>query len=142
MASLKDRVVSTESSISSSVILAQECQPTYSNVVSNSSHKSIAAKNSNLDLERDRKFNIVLFGVEESASGSSKLVRIQNDLERVTSVICSLDESIPSSSIRDNFRLGKFQPNYDRPRPILGETQSNIRSCFNIVKEKNSIKPI
>ena len=70
------------------------------------------------NLERDRKFTIALFGVEESASGSSKLVRIQNDLEWVTSVISSLDES-PSSSIRDNFRLGKFQRNHDRPRPII-----------------------
>ena len=71
------------------------------------------------NLERDRKFTIALFGVEESASGSSKLVRIQNDLEWVTSVICSLDESFPSSSIRDKFRLGKFQRNHDRPRPII-----------------------
>ena len=44
MTSLKDRVVSTESSISSSVIPAQECQPTYSNVVLKNSQKSIAAK--------------------------------------------------------------------------------------------------
>ena len=68
---------------------------------------------------RDRKFNVVLYGIPECSVGSTRAQRSAHDLELVTTAICNTDSSIPSSSIRDCHRLGKFSKGNSRHRPIL-----------------------
>ena len=71
----------------------------------------------------DRKFNVVIYGIEECPKGTPKHERFNRDLENIT-VISSVDTdgSIQPQSIRDHFRLGKFknssQMQQCRPRPI------------------------
>ena len=66
----------------------------------------------------DRQLNVVVYGVPENTTGTSRLSRQQNDLSKAIELIHSLDESIPVQSIRECYRLGKYlQPN--RPRPLL-----------------------
>ena len=66
----------------------------------------------------DKKFNIVLYGVDECAPGMSRSARQESDLSTVAAVLSSLDSSISSQCIKDCLRLGKVSSK-SRPRPIL-----------------------
>ena len=67
----------------------------------------------------DRKFNVILYGVAECPSGSSRSSRLESDLVSAVSVLSSVESTIQSQSIKDCFRLGKYVPNPTHPRPIL-----------------------
>ena len=67
----------------------------------------------------DRRYNVVLFGVEECSTGASRSDRLSSDLNNVVSVLSEVDHTIQPLSIKDCFRLGKFKPSLHRPRPIL-----------------------
>ena len=66
-----------------------------------------------------RKFNIVLYGVDECPVGTPRLQRINRDLEKINNIIDSLDCSINAFAIRDSVRLGKYNSQMPRPRPLL-----------------------
>lgn len=51
--------------------------------------------------------------------GISRSARQSEDLEKITGAISSIDESFSPSSVKDNFRLGKFSKQSSKPRPIL-----------------------
>ena len=59
----------------------------------------------------DKKFNVVIYGIEECPKGTPKHERFNRDLENIMTVISSVDtdSSIQPQSIRDHFRLGKFK---------------------------------
>ena len=76
--------------------------------------------------QASRKFNIVVFGVEENAGRSSRLDRQNKDLLSISTALSSIDASVSSQSVQDHFRLGKFNSTAKRPRPILVKF---IRSC-------------
>ena len=63
----------------------------------------------------DRRYNVVVYGIEESSSKLSKTNRTQSDLEKVVSIL----PNVNSSSIKDLHRLGKFKIAQERPRPII-----------------------
>ena len=67
----------------------------------------------------DKKFNVVLYGMDECPSGMFKSARLEADLNKVVQVFASVDSSIQSPSIKDCFRLGKFSSSQSRPRPVL-----------------------
>ena len=76
-----------------------------------------AVKKSLVSDNATRKFNFVIYSIEKKPKGSpchSRLTEHNND---VADVIRKLDDSIPSHSISDSIRLGKFSE--DRCRPIL-----------------------
>ena len=93
----------------------------------------------------ERRFNIVVFGANEAAPGTPRAKRVQDDLEVISSAISEADDSIPSTSIRDHFRLGKFKGESKHPRPILvklnrsSEVDSILSNCGS-VKSPLSIK--
>ena len=66
---------------------------------------------------RDRKFNLLVFGLKESIKGTPKHTRDQKDHSDVCDILSLVEPSVTSNSIRDFFRLGKF--NEDKVRPIL-----------------------
>ena len=70
-------------------------------------------------VDSGRKFNIIVFGIEESACGTSRGCRQSEDILNVPKVLSDLDSSISPLSIKDSFRLGKFVPNSVRPRPLM-----------------------
>ena len=67
----------------------------------------------------DKKFNVVLYGVEESPSGMSKSARFDSDLSSAVRVLSSINSTIEPQSIKACFRLGKLSSRRARPRPIL-----------------------
>ena len=69
--------------------------------------------------DTDRRFNIIVFGVVERPSGSSRFTRNMKDFQEVSSIISQLEkDSDHSSSVRDCRRLGKYVNNLSRPRPL------------------------
>ena len=97
-------------------------------------------------LNRETKFNAILFGVNECAKGLSRLARYESDLNSVVSTLSSIDPSFQSQSIRDCSRLGKFSPNASRPRPLLIKfvrvaDVSNILSKKRALLKPYSLKP-
>ena len=68
----------------------------------------------------DRRFNVIVFGVPEMPSGSSRLARQRHDFREVSSVITNLEnDSDHTSSICDCRRVGKYDSGRSRPRPVL-----------------------
>ena len=67
----------------------------------------------------ERKFNVVVYGVEECSKGSSKVFRMNEDMDKVVSALSKVDNSIGSHSIKDVYRLGRFSIDNKKPRSLL-----------------------
>ena len=67
----------------------------------------------------DRKFNIILYGVDECPQGTSRADRFESDLDQAVSVLSTIESTVQPQSIKDCYRLGKFSHQKTRPRPIL-----------------------
>ena len=67
----------------------------------------------------DRRYNVVVYGIQECPSGTSKSERNKHDVNNVLPVFSKLDNEIQPFSIRDCLRLGKYKVRSQRPRPIL-----------------------
>lgn len=94
----------------------------------------------------DRKFNVIVYGVEECPRGTARSDRFLNDINKVSDVFSSVDASIDSRAVKDLFRLGGFKSNMSRPRPILVKFVrcSDAHSILSKVRELSppySIKP-
>jgi len=77
------------------------------------------SSNTNQNLQHDRKFNIVMYGIEECDKGTPRNERSGRDFRSVTEIITKVNENISPLSIRDLHRLGKYQEESRRPRPVL-----------------------
>ena len=64
---------------------------------------------------KDRKFNVVVYGVDECPRSTSISSRLDMDLDKAVSVFSVLDQSISSHSIKDMFRLGRFSTERKQP---------------------------
>ena len=82
-------------------------------------HKQQNQNSRSLEKKLDRKFNVIVHGVEESAEGKPRFMRQKEDTDKICGVFSQLVENITHQAIRDQFRLGKFNPSATRPRPIL-----------------------
>ena len=68
----------------------------------------------------DKKFNVIIRGVDECPAGTARNLRQSHDLDEAVSVLSSVVSSIDSTSIKDIFRLGKYNSSHHpRPRLIL-----------------------
>ena len=63
----------------------------------------------------DRKYNLLIFGLKESTKGTPRFRRESKDLSDVCNILTTVDSSISPQAVRDCFRLGKYNPNKDRP---------------------------
>ena len=90
----------------------------------------------------DKKFNIVVYGIDECSKGTPRHNRLINDVHKVVSVLSSVDTTIQSQSIKDCLRLGKFNPKQQHPRPLLVRFV-RITDASNILsKRKDFYSPI
>lgn len=90
----------------------------------------------------DRKFNVVVFGVEEPKNGTPRLASQQDDLDKVSNLFGEVDQSLTSSSIKDLFRLGKPIDGSGKPRPILVKfVRATDASCL-LYKRSGLRKPV
>ena len=99
-----------------------------------------------LSSDIDRSRNIVVYGIAESPPGSLKHVRVRSHLDKVASLLSSIDDHIVNTSIHDCFRLGKYQRSHNRPRPLLVKLHRpvdvlSVLSHRSSLPSGNSIKP-
>ena len=74
----------------------------------------------------DRKYNIILYGLQECPKGTNRSLRTKKELEKVTEVLSKIEKDVGPQSIRDCFRLGKYKEIHDRPRPVLIKMNRSI----------------
>ena len=75
--------------------------------------------------EDARNHNVVLYGIPECDTGTTRLERVKQDFCRVFD-ICSVTVpfSNPNNEICDTVRLGKYSADSARPRPVLVKFKS------------------
>ncbi len=101
-------------------------------------HTSIPIK-SQSNIPNDRKFNIIIFGMDEQTKGVPKHKRVLNDHSDASTILSTAD---PSTSIRDCFRFGPYKS--DRKRPVLVKLTRSCDTTSILSKRNNlgiSIKP-
>ena len=70
-------------------------------------------------LPSERRFNVVIHGVQESQGDVPRYQRVKSDLDRSLDILTTINADINSFSIRDCFRLGKFKKERTHPRPLM-----------------------
>ena len=70
-------------------------------------------------LPGDRKFNVIIFGLKECPKGTPRPDRYKSDLNESISIMTKVNTDINPHSIRDCLRLGKYNTQAKRPRPLL-----------------------
>jgi len=87
----------------------------------------------------DRNLNIVVYGIDESPPTTPKFDRTRNDLSNVLPILSAVDSSIQDASINDLYRLGRFDLDQSRPRPILVKFLHRL-DVTTILTNRNKIK--
>lgn len=88
---------------------------------STNSAESASSKAFSSSPDTERKFNLIIQGIDECPRGTRIIARQSQDLEKISETLSSVVGSIDSSSIRDLYRIGKYDPNSNRPRPVLAK---------------------
>ena len=114
--------------------------------VAESSGESVSPKQKKQEPNSDKKFNIVIYGINECPKGMSRSARLESDLAKVVSVVSGINSSVQSQAIKDCFRLGRFNPQRLQPRPILVKfvriaDVSSILSNRGVLRPPIRIKP-
>ena len=94
-------------------------ESTSHDTVSGTHSKPETTKAAQTHYYHDRKFNVIVYGIDECPENTPKHARTESDLKNVVSVLSKVDNSVEPQSIKDIYRLGKFKSNSKHPRPIL-----------------------
>ena len=78
------------------------------------------------DSSNDRRFNVVVYGIDECLTNTIRPARLKKDFETVFSIFSGLGVTPDPGTIVDCHRLGKYKPQPSRPRPILVKFRSII----------------
>lgn len=62
-----------------------------------------------------RRYNVVIFGLDECDTGTPWYVRCKKDFSAAGSLLSSIDQNISDRSLCDCFRLGRFKSGHSRP---------------------------
>jgi len=66
----------------------------------------------------ERKFNIVIYGIQECAKGTIRNLRPQSELTNAVQVLSKVVESVSLQSIRDSYCVRKYTQS-DHPHPLV-----------------------
>ena len=61
----------------------------------------------------------VVYGLDENPPNTNRQDRLRIDIHSATSAFSKLDNPIDGSAIKDCYRLGKYNAQASRPRPLL-----------------------
>ena len=98
-----------------------------------------ASKNTDSKTHDDRKFNVVIYGINECDKGTNRSERLSHDLHNVTTIVCEGDNSVNPLSIRDLLRLGKYREQANKPRPILVRLNRTVDVSILLSKAAKSL---
>ena len=89
-------------------------------------------------LVADKRYNVVVYGLEESPKDTPRANRLKHDLEKLLNVLSGIDASLTATSIQDFHRLGKFKPNNTRLRPLLVKFLRTFEASL-VLSKKDSL---
>ena len=122
------------------VVTAPVAAPkSYASTVNTGSGESNKESHTNSNSE-SRKFNVVIYGIGECRQGARWPERLTHDISKAESTLADIDGSLKSGSIKDCYRLGKFRPNQERPRPMLVKFV-RIEDVSKILANRRATKP-
>jgi len=98
-----------------------------------------ASKKADNKSYEDRKYNVVIYGINECDRGTNKSERQSHDLHHVSTIACEGDNSISPLSIRDLLRLGKYREQANKPRPILVKLNRTVDVSILLLKAAKSL---
>ena len=93
-------------------------------------------------LVSDKRFNVVLYGINETSKATSRSERQKHDLDNLLAVLSDIDSSFTSASIKDFHRLGKFKENSTHPRSILVKFLRAFEASLVLSKKGSLNSPI
>ena len=91
---------------------------------------------------QDRKCNVVVYGIDECPQNTSRNARLQKDTDAVTKLFGSIEVTVEPSLILDCYRLGKYNPQKSKPRPILVKLQRAIDASSILANRGQLSSPI
>jgi len=90
----------------------------------------------------DRRFNVVVYGIDECPTNTIRLACLKKDFDSVSSVFSGLGVTPDPGTIVDCYRLGRFKPQPSRPRPILVKFRSIIHVNQVLASKGSLLSPI
>ena len=91
------------------------------------------------DSSSQRRFNLVVFGLEESGKGTPKFQRNRHDIEIAGELLSWLDLIVTTSLIVESFRLGRYS---EKARPLLVKlTRPNDVQTILMARKKLDSRP-
>ena len=87
----------------------------------------------------DKKFNIIVYDIEDSSQGTNKYLLTQNDLNNLLVAFSDLNTTVDSNAIKDLFRQGKYKSDNSKPRPLLVKFL-RVTDVTSILKSKIKLK--
>jgi len=87
----------------------------------------------------DKKFNLIVFGINESPPNTPRLQRLKSDLDQLITVFKSINAPTGANSVKDFYCLGKYNPAQSCPRPILVKFLRTI-DVTTILSNRGSLK--
>ena len=93
-------------------------------------------------VQGDRKFNVVIYGINECGKGTPRHERLKHDVDKVTQIVTEGENSISPLSLRDLFRLGKYRDSTTKPRPVLVKLTRTIDVSLLLSKARSLPKNI
>ena len=109
-----DTVSSQLADLTSDVVQLKAHQTSYAQAVATG---TVNTKTKNGVNVSDRKFNLIIFGIDEHDNGTPRYKRLQKDLETGAAILFSINPTVTENCVSDSFRLGRF--NKDSKRPLL-----------------------
>lgn len=87
-----------------------------------------------------RKFNLVIFGLQESEKGTKKHLRNRQDIKAAGELLSWLDPVVTTSLITDSVRLGRYSEKNTRPL-LVKLTRSNDVQSILMARKKLATRP-
>ena len=88
------------------------------------------------------RFNFIMYGVKESPANTNRSTRLDQDLSNITHAFSQTNLPLERQSIKDCRRLGKFNSNATKPRPILVSFLRSIDASMALSKISEFKSPI
>ena len=83
-----------------------------------------------------------MYGLEENPSNTTRQDRLQLDVKSIISTFSKLENPINENSIKDCYRLGKYNAQASHPRPVLVKFL-RYTDASNILSNKSKLsKPV
>jgi len=106
---------------------------------------SISKPAINTPVDKNRKYNILLFGLKECAKGTNRFDHMKES-GQIVEIFCTIEKNIGPQNIWDNFRLGKYNESSSRPHPTLVKLNrsydvSTLLAARNKLRKGLTLKP-